>query len=470
MDKRYQVFVSSTYTDLKDERDHVFRVLMQMGYLPAGMEYFPAMDEEQFTYIKRVIDDSDYYVLIIGGKYGSLAPEGISYTEKEYDYAISMGLKVLAFIHRKPEEIVLAKSEMDHELRSKLAAYREKVSRGRLVSFWTSAEELPKLVAVSLKTTERIHPAVGWVRANQMLSLEALSSVGLQAKYGLFRIAVESRIWSIGSGLAEPTGSIHFEQISVQSRVGKIRILYPAPITGPQISVSGSGGLEKATSSFFVNDDGRGEVMIEIPTGGRSGDTISLSGVRVDVRGWMSGSISADISMEGNAIGPNEGHVLVVKNVAHGMRTPKVTSPIVLDRNKTSIASGELTIRENFPGAFIGRDKMTPDMTNGTEFQLVISKIPPAMDLQIEESSLVKVGAFSINEGIAIIRLILMQTVSTIPLIYHIVIKDPPKSPVTITGSFSLAPFPSPGEPLKVPCYDSSPKYVSNSVMLAQLT
>ena len=59
---------------------------------PSHVEFFPAADEEQWEFIKRVIDDCDYYVLIIGGRYGSLTPDGISYTEQEYDYAMSIGL------------------------------------------------------------------------------------------------------------------------------------------------------------------------------------------------------------------------------------------------------------------------------------------------------------------------------------------------------------------------------------------
>lgn len=88
MEKRYQVFVSSTYLDLQTERQQVMQALMEMDCIPAGMELFPAADEEQWEFIKRVIDDCDYYLLIIGGRYGSISPEGISYTEMEYDYAV----------------------------------------------------------------------------------------------------------------------------------------------------------------------------------------------------------------------------------------------------------------------------------------------------------------------------------------------------------------------------------------------
>ena len=101
MDKRYQVFVSSTYKDLIDERRAVINEIMSLDCIPSGMELFPATDEEQFEFIKRIIDDCDYYVLILGGRYGSLAKDGISYTEKEYLYALSKGIHVLAFVQEE---------------------------------------------------------------------------------------------------------------------------------------------------------------------------------------------------------------------------------------------------------------------------------------------------------------------------------------------------------------------------------
>ncbi len=182
MDKRYQVFVSSTYADLRDERRRVIQTLMEMDCIPAGMELFPAADEEQWQFIRKVIDDCDYYILIIGGRYGSTTAEGISYTEKEYDYAIEKNLKVLAYIHEKPEEIPAGKSEAEPQLRDRLEAFRQKVSRGRLVKTWTSATDLPGLVALSLSKTIKTYPAVGWVRADQVAATDVLSELNTLRK------------------------------------------------------------------------------------------------------------------------------------------------------------------------------------------------------------------------------------------------------------------------------------------------
>lgn len=177
MEKRYQVFISSTYADLKDERRAVIQMVIQLDCIPAGMELFPASDDEQLAFIKRVIDDCDYYLLIIGGRYGSVDASGLSYTEQEYDYAVSRGLKIIVLIHDKPDEIPFGKSEQDPALRARLQQFKAKVSSSRLVKFWNSAAELPSLVVVSLTHAMRTYPAIGWIRAGTAASAEVLTEI-----------------------------------------------------------------------------------------------------------------------------------------------------------------------------------------------------------------------------------------------------------------------------------------------------
>ncbi len=177
MEKRYQVFVSSTYADLKNERQHVIQALMEMDCIPAGMELFPAADEEQWEFIKSIIDDCDYYLLIIGGRYGSTTSEGLSYTEKEFDYAFEKDIKIIALLHGNPDDIPVGKSDIDPELRARLQLFRDKVAGNRLVKFWNRAEELPGIVALSLSKTIKTYPAIGWVRANSVANEELLTEL-----------------------------------------------------------------------------------------------------------------------------------------------------------------------------------------------------------------------------------------------------------------------------------------------------
>lgn len=208
MDKRYQVFVSSTYADLQEERREVIQTLIEMDCIPSGMELFPAADEEQFEFIKKVIDDCDYYLLIIAGRYGSLDPDGISFTEKEYDYAVEKGLKVIAFIHENPDNIPAGKTDIDPVLRAKLESFKEKVRKNRLVKFWSKTSELPGLVSLSLQRTIKMFPAVGWVRANTTSKPESLEEINnlrkmnddLRAQIALSKEAIGYKIPNLAEG------------------------------------------------------------------------------------------------------------------------------------------------------------------------------------------------------------------------------------------------------------------------------
>ena len=177
MDKRYQIFISSTFSDLKEERNKVMQTIMSLDCIPAGMELFPAMDEEQIEFIKMIIYDCDYYLLIVGARYGSMDENGVSYTEKEYDYAVSKGIPVIAFLHHDISSLPMNKADLDAELRKKLEAFRKKVETGRLVQYWKNADDLNAKVAVSLPKTIKMFPRTGWVRANLQSNAESLQEM-----------------------------------------------------------------------------------------------------------------------------------------------------------------------------------------------------------------------------------------------------------------------------------------------------
>ncbi|MQA21243.1 DUF4062 domain-containing protein [Rugamonas rivuli] len=172
MEKRYQVFVSSTFRDLEVERQEVMNALLELDCIPAGMELFPATNETQWNLIKKVIDDCDYYVLIVGGRYGSVGAEGISYTEMEYQYALSTGKPTIAFLHRNPGKISADNSESTDEGKKKLSAFRTTVEK-KLCKHWESPQELGSVVSRSLIQLIKSTPAVGWVRANELADREA---------------------------------------------------------------------------------------------------------------------------------------------------------------------------------------------------------------------------------------------------------------------------------------------------------
>src|SRR5262249_22343415 len=122
---KYQIFISSTYHDLRDEREQVIKACLEMGHIPVGMEMFNAADEEQWQIITRQIDESDYYVVLVAHRYGSTIGN-VSFTEKEYDYAVNQGVPVLGFVIDDSARWPADRMEADDTKRELLSAFKSK--------------------------------------------------------------------------------------------------------------------------------------------------------------------------------------------------------------------------------------------------------------------------------------------------------------------------------------------------------
>lgn len=171
-DKIYQVFVSSTYEDLKEERQEVMAAVVSTGNVPIGMEYFPAGDAAPFDYIKKQIDEADYYILVVAGKYGSINKEtGISYTEMEFDYAIEKKVPVAVLLYKDLTKLTADKIELDNDRRSLLEAFRKKVRDGRMANFWEDKKDLRLELKDAINSMIVESPRTGWIRADRVITI-----------------------------------------------------------------------------------------------------------------------------------------------------------------------------------------------------------------------------------------------------------------------------------------------------------
>lgn len=184
MDKRYQVFVSSTYNDLIEERKEATQAILKCNCFPAGMELFPASNKKQWNVIKQVIDDSDFYLLILAGRYGSLGinDDGIKtgYTEMEFDYALSKGKPIIAMLHRSPETLPAKLTEKMEVNIKRLKKFRAKAMSGRMVAFWENKDQLNGEILNSLhKMMDSTPEAIGWIRANGNSKVDEIQKTDL---------------------------------------------------------------------------------------------------------------------------------------------------------------------------------------------------------------------------------------------------------------------------------------------------
>ncbi|WP_417915523.1 DUF4062 domain-containing protein [Candidatus Electronema sp. JM] len=177
--KRLQVFVSSTYSDLIKERQAAVEAILTSGHIPAGMELFTSGDESQMEAIKQWIDESDVYLLILGGRYGSIDPNtGKSYTQLEYEYAVSQEKPLFSCVIKDSAIESRVKEHgtafLETENLHKLKEFRTQVLT-KMVRFWEDYKDIKITIGETLAQLSRREDLLGWMRPQQEADISGLA-------------------------------------------------------------------------------------------------------------------------------------------------------------------------------------------------------------------------------------------------------------------------------------------------------
>lgn len=135
----YQIFVSSTYSDLVDIRDIAYQVILDMRQVPVGYHDIATDSNIQET-INPLIDNSEIFILIIGKNYGSISSSGNSYVEEEYNYAISKGKPILCFI----------RSDYRNNDNPQFQAFVTRLFANHFVSLWNNVDDFKVKLTTSV--------------------------------------------------------------------------------------------------------------------------------------------------------------------------------------------------------------------------------------------------------------------------------------------------------------------------------
>ena len=238
MKRKLQVFISSTYTDLVEERQAAVSVVLKAGHIPAGMELFTAGDRSQMTTIKEWIDESDVYMLIFGGRYGSIErTSGISYTELEYDYALEQGKPVFAVVITEAalETKIKAggKAFIENENPKELALFRAKVLSS-ISSFFDDHKDIKLCIHESLADFSANRELKGWVSADEVIDtkplfeeITKLSEENRALKETL--VSLEKRAAAVVPSKADKKTETHEELFNI---LNAIEVKVPASLGG----------------------------------------------------------------------------------------------------------------------------------------------------------------------------------------------------------------------------------------------
>lgn len=176
MRKRFQVFVSSTYEDLREERQAAVQAILQSGNMPAGMELFTAGNASQMDVIKRWIDESDVFMLILGPRYGSIEPESkMSYVESELRYAASQGKPFFSAVMSDSgidsKVALMGRQILEANNESKYRKFKQYVKK-HLCAFFDNTTQLENVVLKTLPQVVADNDLVGWVSGSEVPSNE----------------------------------------------------------------------------------------------------------------------------------------------------------------------------------------------------------------------------------------------------------------------------------------------------------
>lgn len=211
--RKLQIFLSSTYEDLIDHRLAAMEAILAAGHIPAAMEQFSPGDETAWEKIKTWIDESDAFILILGGRYGSIEPtSGKSYVQMEYEYAMAQKKPFFAVVvdekhhEQRVKELGLVVDERKHP--DKYKAFRELVTQ-RLCSFWNDQKDIKTAVFQKLPEWAQRPELKGWVRGEDAASPQVMNE--------LARLSEENR------ELRAASQTETFDGLSFEELIGLLR-------------------------------------------------------------------------------------------------------------------------------------------------------------------------------------------------------------------------------------------------------
>lgn len=184
MKKKYQIFISSTFEDLKEERSRAIMEILKLGHIPIGMEMFNPDDDEQWIQIQKNIDEADYFLLIVANRCGTLTKRGtISFTEKEYNYAVKTKIPIIRLVIHKDAPVSTKNIETDPIKLAKLNKFKKKICKNKTVAFWKNTDDFAVKLVQALQYYFEIYPRTGWLSADAYMDPDVMEAYGLN-EYG----------------------------------------------------------------------------------------------------------------------------------------------------------------------------------------------------------------------------------------------------------------------------------------------
>lgn len=166
-DKRYQVFLITSGDDTRAERLVLSQALMGIGCFSWGLEQRTPLST---TLARRQIDECDYVVVLLGGKYGEQSVTGESYMYLEYKYAVTRQKPIFVLMHDKPEQLDASLLEVRADMKQRFQHFREELKQHTHFTY-RSSRDVDMQVRLQMPKFIEQYPQVGWIQATELTAL-----------------------------------------------------------------------------------------------------------------------------------------------------------------------------------------------------------------------------------------------------------------------------------------------------------
>lgn len=163
LDKRYQVFISTSGIEMQPARSLLMQTLVGMGFFSWGLEQRTPIST---ALSRRQIDDCDYLILLLGSQYGELSVSGMGYMHLDYLYAVSRQKPIIVFMHEQPELhaanlAVAQKPELTEKFNQFRALLQKNVDQ---IFTYRTLRDLELAARFNMPQMLERYPVLGWVR------------------------------------------------------------------------------------------------------------------------------------------------------------------------------------------------------------------------------------------------------------------------------------------------------------------
>lgn len=273
LDKRYQVFISTSGAEMQPERIILSQTLVGMGFFSWGLEQRTPLNT---AFARRQIDDCDYVVILLGSQYGEQSVSGVGYMHLEYIYAVTKQKPIIVFMHEDPASRDPSLHDTKPELQEKFKEFRQLLQQeADQVFCYRTLRDLEMAVRLNMPQMLERYPVSGWVRPQ---NTQALHDEIDQLKAKVAQLERDGGTREVDPFLSLPKVSMHevfsfeyrmhayqdgnFKELKVQKRLTWAQLL----------AILGSTFINPTPEEFFskrmneyLNETGLADARAEMP-------------------------------------------------------------------------------------------------------------------------------------------------------------------------------------------------------------